>query len=86
MATDVETAQPTETQPELKPMKGYQTNCDEKDAKGKPCWGPLKMWNTAPDQIRQRIPAGHVVYRCQACWRVYHGLRHNHMSRGAQSH
>lgn len=85
MTTDVQTTQPAETQPEPKPMKGYQTNCDEKDAKGKPCWGPLKLWSTAPDHIRQRIPAGHVVYRCQVCWRVYHGQMHHHMHRGAQS-
>jgi hypothetical protein len=85
MATDVQDAQPAEAKQDLKPMKGYQTNCDEKDAKGKPCWGLLKMWSMAPDDIRRRIPAGHVIYRCQVCWQVYHGENHNHMTRGGQS-
>ncbi|GBC82460.1 hypothetical protein HRbin10_01585 [bacterium HR10] len=67
------TPSPTSTERPLKAMKPNQTNCDEKDEKGKPCWGPLKVWHTAPSEIRQKAPAGVVLYRCQACLTVYYG-------------
>ncbi len=57
----------------LKSMKPQQTNCDEKDEKGKPCWGPLKIWYTAPAEIRQKVPEGMLLYRCQACATLYYG-------------
>lgn len=85
MATDVGEVNAAETtQPTIKPLKRKQTNCDEKDAKGKPCWGTLKIWHTAPDQIRRQF-SDQIIYRCQQCWRVYHGpmREHVHVVQGA---
>jgi hypothetical protein len=78
---DVKAAEPP--QPTIKPMNGYQTNCDEKDAKGKPCWGPLKVWNRAPNELRRQVPRGDLIYRCSQCWRIYHGPPHPHLQRVA---
>lgn len=63
----------TAEDPPLKPIKPNQTNCDEKDAKGKPCWGPLKVMPVVADSLRQQAPAGSVFYRCQACQKIYYG-------------
>lgn len=81
MATEVRPIEAQTPQPSLKPLKGYQTNCDGKDAKGKPCWGPLKIWHTAPAELRQLIPPDEVIYRCQQCWQLYHGRPHQHVHR-----
>jgi len=84
MATDIQEMKAAEAkQPTIKPLKGYQTNCDEKNEKGKPCWGLLKIWHTAPAELQRQFPQGEVIYRCQNCWRLYHGLPHQHVSRRA---
>lgn len=84
MATDIQDVKTAETnQPTIKPLKGYQTNCNEKDAKGKPCWGTLKIWHTAPDELKRPFPPGEVIYRCQNCWQLYHGPLYEHVHRWA---
>jgi hypothetical protein len=82
MATETKEITATETKQQMmKPMKEYQTNCNEKDAKGKPCWGPLKQWTTAPADLLKQIPAGGAIFRCQSCWQMYHGQPHEHVHR-----
>ena len=84
MATETRQVTVAETKERaIKPLKGYQTNCDEKNEKGKPCWGTLKMWTTAPEELTKQIPNGEVVFRCQNCWQLYHGPPHRHVHRGA---
>lgn len=84
MATDIQEVKAAEAkQPTIKPLKGYQTNCDEKDPKGKPCWGILKLWHAAPAELRRPFPDGEVIYRCQQCWQLYHGRPLQHVHRAA---
>jgi hypothetical protein len=73
MDTATGTAPAEAVERKTKAMKPEQTNCDEKDAKGKPCWGPLKMWLTAPDGAKKQIPNGSHLYRCQVCLTIYYG-------------
>ncbi len=82
MVMDAPNVTSTETdQPTIRPLNGYQTSCDAKNEKGKPCWGFLKIWYGAPDELTHRIPRDHVIYRCQKCGQLYHGPPHRHVSR-----
>jgi hypothetical protein len=64
--------------------KPRQTNCDQKDAKGKPCWGFLKAWTNPPSDLTRKIPAGEVLYRCQTCLALYHGKPIRHVQRSTE--
>lgn len=68
------------------PAKPGQTNCDQKDAKGKPCWGFLKVWILAPDELLKQIPPGEVIFRCQTCLTLYHGSPHRHVHKASEGH
>jgi hypothetical protein len=72
-ATEPAPAAPAAEERKTKQMKPDQTNCDEKDAKNKPCWGQLKMWLTAPETVKKQVPSGAQLYRCQVCLTVYYG-------------
>lgn len=61
-----------------------QTNCTQKDAKGKPCWGFLKVWTLAPQEMLKKIPAGEVLYRCQTCLTLYHGKPIRHVQKATE--
>ncbi len=62
----------------IKPRREGQTVCDEPGAKGKLCAGHLKHYGLAPNELVSRVPAGHVLFRCQRCGRIYEGepIRH----------
>ena len=64
--------------------KPRQTNCDQKDAKGKPCWGFLKAFTIAPPEMLRKIPRGEVLYRCQTCGALYHGKPIRHVQRSTE--
>lgn len=63
-----------------------QTNCSQKNIKGKPCWGFLKIWTLAPAAMRKRIPVGDVIYRCQTCLTLYHGKPIYHVQKSWEGH
>ena len=75
METTTGTAQAAQplAEKKFKELKPNQTNCDEKDAKGKPCWGQLKIMQTATNEIKKRVPDGSTLYRCQVCQTIYYG-------------
>ncbi len=74
----------TTTEAPILTAKPGQTNCDQKDAKGKPCWGFLKVWTIAPPEILKKIPAGEVLYRCQTCLALYHGRPIHHVQKSIE--
>jgi hypothetical protein len=63
---------------DIKPRRSDQTVCDEPAEKDSFCWGHLKRYYLAPDDLAARVPAGHVLFRCQRCGRLYEGepIRH----------
>ncbi len=42
--------------------------CNEKDEKGKSCFGHLKRWSGADDALTSKYPE---VYRCERCKTLY---------------
>lgn len=62
----------------IKPRRPGQTVCDEPGLREKFCSGHLKHSSLAPAGLAVRLPAGHVLFRCQRCGRLYAGepLRH----------
>lgn len=56
-----------------KPRRPDQTVCDEPGAREKFCSGHLKHYTLAPREIMERLPKGHILFRCQRCLRVYEG-------------
>jgi len=58
--------------PKIKVRAPRQRACDEKDAKGKPCFGHLKRYYDYPKEIAELVGGPHVeLYRCEFCKTLY---------------
>lgn len=69
--TDPKTA--TVTAPVPKQITNAQTVCNEKNQKGKPCWGHLKQLDTAGEPAEVHLRGDNVLFKCQTCGTFYMG-------------
>jgi len=70
-ATNIMSA--TETISVPKRITNAQTVCNEKNEKGKPCWGHLKQLRTAGEPAEIHLRGDDVLFQCQACGTLYMG-------------
>ncbi|HKN84802.1 MAG TPA: hypothetical protein VJW17_15255 [Pyrinomonadaceae bacterium] len=63
----------TETIAVPKRITNAQTVCNEKNEKGKPCWGHLKQLRTAGEPAEIHLRGDDVLFKCQACGTLYMG-------------
>jgi hypothetical protein len=57
----------TPAQPKIKVRKPRQRACDEKDEKGKFCFGHLKRYYDYPKEIEALVGHNAEIYRCEFC-------------------
>jgi hypothetical protein len=63
----------TETITVPKRITNAQTVCNEKNEKGKPCWGHLKQLRTAGEAAEIHLRGDDVLFKCQTCGTLYMG-------------
>lgn len=63
----------TAATPVPKPITNAQTVCNEKNEKGKPCWGHLKQLSTAGEPAEIHLRGDDVLFKCQTCGEFYMG-------------
>ena len=63
----------TETIAVPKRITNAQTVCNEKNEKGKPCWGHLKQLRTAGEPAEIHLRGDDVLFKCQTCGTLYMG-------------
>jgi hypothetical protein len=63
----------TETIVVPKRITNAQTVCNEKNEKGKPCWGHLKQLRTAGEAAEIHLRGDDVLFKCQTCGTLYMG-------------
>src|SRR6187200_1037092 len=63
----------TETIAVPKRITNAQTVCNEKNEKGKPCWGHLKQLKTAGEPAQVHLRGDDVLFKCQTCGTLYMG-------------
>lgn len=64
---------PTSAAPVPKQITNAQTVCNEKNEKGKPCWGHLKQLGTAGERAEVHLRGVDVLFKCQTCGTLYMG-------------
>ena len=70
-AVPVEAAPAEPAKPKIKVKKPTQRACDEKDEKGKFCFGHLKRWYDYPKEVQDKIGKEAEIYRCEFCKTLY---------------
>ena len=63
----------TSPAPVPKQITNAQTVCNEKNEKGKPCWGHLKQLQTAGEPAEVHLRGADVLFKCQTCGTYYMG-------------
>src|SRR6186997_3099429 len=63
----------TSPAPVPKQITNAQTVCNEKNEKGKPCWGHLKQLKTAGEPAEVHLRGDDVLFKCQTCGTYYMG-------------
>jgi hypothetical protein len=63
----------TSPTPVPKQITNAQTVCNEKNEKGKPCWGHLKQLQTAGEPAEVHLRGVDVLFKCQTCGTYYMG-------------
>ena len=63
----------TSAAPVPKQITNAQTVCNEKNEKGKPCWGHLKQLGTAGERAEVHLRGVDVLFKCQTCGTLYMG-------------
>ena len=67
------TSEPTRDQPVLKDRKAGQTVCDEPGAQDGRCYGHLKAYHLAPQDLVRLVPEGRRLFRCARSGALYEG-------------
>ena len=65
--------------PVPKRITNAQTVCNEKNEKGKPCWGHLKQLKTAGEPAEIHLRGDDVLFKCQTCGTYYMGPPQGHV-------
>src|SRR5258708_32133946 len=79
------TAAPS-TPPVPKRITNAQTVCNEKNEKGKPCWGHLKQLKTAGEPAEVHLRGDDVLFKCQTCGTYYMGPPLGHVRDPQKQH
>jgi hypothetical protein len=79
----VSTATPA---PVPKRITNAQTVCNEKNEKGKPCWGHLKQLKTAGESAEIHLRGDDVLFKCQTCGTFYMGPPLGHVRDPQKQH
>src|SRR5712691_13298296 len=61
------------TPPVPKRITNAQTVCNERNEKGKACWGHLKQLRTAGERAEVHLRGDDVLYKCHRCGTLYMG-------------
>ena len=69
----------TSPAPVPKQITNAQTVCNEKNEKGKPCWGHLKQLQTAGEPAEVHLRGADVLFKCQTCGTFYMGPPQGHV-------
>jgi hypothetical protein len=69
----------TSPAPVPKQITNAQTVCNEKNEKGKPCWGHLKQLQTAGEPAEVHLRGVDVLFKCQTCGTFYMGPPQGHV-------
>jgi hypothetical protein len=76
----------TTTAPVPKRITNAQTVCNEKNEKGKPCWGHLKQLKTAGEPAEVHLRGDDVLFKCQTCGTYYMGPPLGHVRDPQKQH
>src|SRR6185312_14222026 len=76
----------TETVAVPKRITNAQTVCNEKNEKGKPCWGHLKQLKTAGEPAEVHLRGDDVLFKCQTCGTYYMGPPLGHVRDPQKQH
>jgi len=74
------------TAPVPKRITNAQTVCNEKNEKGKPCWGHLKQLKTAGEPAEVHLRGDDVLFKCQTCGTFYMGPPLGHVRDPQKQH
>jgi hypothetical protein len=74
------------TAPVPKRITNAQTVCNEKNEKGKPCWGHLKQLKTAGEPSEVHLRGDDVLFKCQTCGTYYMGPPLGHVRDPQKQH
>jgi hypothetical protein len=74
------------TAPVPKRITNAQTVCNEKNEKGKPCWGHLKQLKTAGEPAEVHLRGDDVLFKCQTCGTYYMGPPLGHVRDPQKQH
>lgn len=74
------------TAPVPKRITNAQTVCNEKNEKGKPCWGHLKQLKTAGEPAEVHLRGDDVLFKCQTCGTYYMGPPLGHVRDPEKQH
>ena len=74
------------TAPVPKRITNAQTVCNEKNEKGKPCWGHLKQLKTAGEPAEIHLRGDDVLFKCQTCGTYYMGPPLGHVRDPQKQH
>ncbi|MEP6742165.1 MAG: hypothetical protein ABJB61_06665 [bacterium] len=72
--------------PVPKRITNAQTVCNEKNEKGKPCWGHLKQLKTAGEPAEVHLRGDDVLFKCQTCGTYYMGPPLGHVRDPQKQH
>jgi len=72
--------------PVPKRITNAQTVCNEKNEKGKPCWGHLKQLKTAGEPAEVHLRGDDVLFKCQTCGTFYMGPPLGHVRDPQKQH
>jgi hypothetical protein len=72
--------------PVPKRITNAQTVCNEKNEKGKPCWGHLKQLKTAGEPAEVHLRGDDVLFKCQTCGTFYMGPPQGHVRDPQKQH
>src|ERR1700694_5567492 len=76
----------TTTAPVPKRITNAQTVCNEKNEKGKPCWGHLKQLKTAGEPAESHLRGDDVLFKCHRCGTLYMGPPLGHVRDPGKQH
>jgi hypothetical protein len=84
-SSDKQVSTPTAA-PVPKRITNAQTVCNEKNEKGKPCWGHLKQLKTAGEPAEVHLRGDDVLFKCQTCGTYYMGPPLGHVRDPQKQH
>src|SRR6266852_2083922 len=86
-APDAETQTTAPSSPPVpKRITNAQTVCNERNEKGKACWGHLKQLRTAGEPAESHLRGDDVLFKCHRCGTLYMGPPLGHVRDPGKQH